>query len=264
MPSVSFYFFSLDSEATQSVLSLPTSTTETPIYDFAVDLNVIKTDLNFCNYTLLNENWSTENPDAQDISITFPDYADSAFIDLNNYGDYVVDRLSGQNAGISTILNDYSTSDENGIAILNNVRQHFGHPKVLSIFSGENQVKSDLKLAVNNAFKAKVESNARDLIGSFSFDPNHQNATVKNVANSLLRIISADPTRISAFQESTSLGFADLIRTDDVIMAVVNILESPLQLNLDSSTPTEQKSTKILIRLTVTDPPSAGSSGISL
>ena len=251
-PTVTFYLSDLDSQATAGLLTLGTAVMDTPEFDFAVDVSVPKTDLNLFNYTLHNENWASENPDAQDISITFPDYATSAFVDLNNYGDYVVDRVSGQNAGITSILTDYSTSDECGIALLNNVRLHYGHPKVLSIFSDENTVKSALKTAINNAFAAKVAANNSALTGSFSFVQG-DNDTANNAVKSLLRIIAVDSTRLTAFQEENTVGFADLLREGDIIQVVVDIIENPLQLNLDGTTPSDRKSTRMLIRLNVTN-----------
>jgi len=256
---VILYLSDLDAQTTAGVLTLDTATMDTPIYEFAVDISVPKTDLNLFNYTLNNENFAIENPNAQDISITFPDYPTTAFIDLNNYGDYSVDRASGQNNVISAILSTYSNVDENGLILLSNVAKHFGHPKILSIFSDENTVKFNLKGAINTAFTAKVASNATALTADFPSGSSPfvlgDNATANTAVKSLLKIIQTDSTRLAYFQEQNTdtAGFADLLKAGDIIQSVVQVFENSGQLNLNGSTPQSQVATKMLVRINVID-----------
>lgn len=250
MPSLTFYHSGLDSTATADALTLPAFTPETPEYDFAVTLPVEKANLNLFSYTLNNENWDEEDPDEQDISITFPNYATSAFSNLLEQGEFTVDYTSGNNPVISAILTAFNDSNAYGIALLHVFAQHYGSYKVFSLFTGENHAKSALRTDINDAIGATVTANAGDLASPASFIIGN-NTTHNNAITTLLNMIQNAPSRMDRFKTSTTVGLSELLEVDDEIQFVVTIFENALQNNLDGTTPTTQQKSRILVKIKV-------------
>jgi len=251
MTSLVFYLSSTDSQATTDQLTLPTYTPEVPDYDYAVDLSVPKTDLNLFTYTLNNENWDTQDPDKQDVTITFDNYASSALSNLKNVGDFALDTTTVYGADITEIMTNFNNLDGYKLAILYIFKQHYGNAKVLSLFSGENTAVENLANYINTAIGDKVSANATALPASSEFITG-DDTTVNNAVNLLKNIIQVDAARLNAFDNSTSVGLSDLLNQDDILEFVVTILENLDQANLDGTQQSEQKTAKMLVRLHVT------------
>jgi hypothetical protein len=250
MTVLTFYHSGLDSTVTANALTLPRFTPETPTYDYIVDLNLRKQDLNLFTYTLNKDDWNPTNPDEQDVSITFENYATSAFSNLLSKGEFAVDYSSGVGTGAIDVLSAYQTSDAYGIALLLIFLRHYGNHRVLSLFSGEMDAKSTLRTDINDGIAHTVATNAA-LLPTLSGFVIGTDTTINNAVNSFLNIIQNDNDRLEIFNTQNTVGLSDLLRADDKIQFVVSIFENTAQADLDGTTQSSQQSARMMIRITV-------------
>ena len=75
-----------------------------------------------------------------------------------------------------------------------------------------------------------------------------------HAVSTLLNMITNDPDRIEQFQTSNILGLSELLKANDKIQFVVTIYENANQNNLDGTPITTQQTSKMLVRINVTDP----------